>query len=246
MQQVDITVQDHSRDRIIPVAIYLPLNYQKCVPVVIFNPGYQGQDLLSKPEDGMAYHNYGYLAEFFTSNNYAFISIQHDILGDTDGIEHIDPSLVQDDARRHLYQRGEKNILSVISFLKDKYPYLDLNKFVIAGHSNGGDIAKYFSRNYAERISHMILFDARRCLLEPNHPLKVLMFEANDTVTDKDVLPSPQNAEDMRRANLEWVIIKPQGATHIGYNGQYIINSVKQTIISSIIWFLNVHSRNET
>ncbi len=35
----------------------------------------------------------------------------------------------------------------VIARLKQKHAELSLDKFIIAGHSNGGDIAKFFACN---------------------------------------------------------------------------------------------------
>lgn len=39
---------DKKRNRYIPVAIYLPKNYIKKLPTVIFGPGYQGQKSIYK------------------------------------------------------------------------------------------------------------------------------------------------------------------------------------------------------
>lgn len=239
MQFIDLTLRDISRSRDIPICIYLPEDITNNLKVVIFGPGYQGQDDLAKKNGSLVYKQYEYLAEFFTERNYAFISIQHDILGDTDGLEVIDPKLPQAQARRHLWERGEKNINFIISELKKQFPNFNLDKFIIAGHSNGGDIAKFFANNFPEKISHVIALDARRCPIEPCKNLKLLMFEADDTSTDLGVIPDEGTKENPKRANLEWVIIKPKNSTHIGYNGGHIIKEIKQAVYRGIDWFLS-------
>ncbi len=59
---------------------------------------------------------------------------------------------------------------------------------ILGGHSNGGDIAKYFAGLYPKMVRSLVLFDARRAKLRPQLPLSVLMFEADDTTTDIGVI----------------------------------------------------------
>jgi pimeloyl-ACP methyl ester carboxylesterase len=238
MKSIDITLTDHARARTIPICVYTPLNTGANIPVVIFGPGYQGQDTLTEPEAKLECKNYEYLAEFFTNKNYAFISIQHDILGDNDGLETIDPNAVQAEVRKHLWVRGEQNIIFVINELKQRFPEFYLDKFIIAGHSNGGDIAKFYANNHPEQISSVITLDARRCPIKPAANLRLLMFEALDTSTDLGVIPDQGTEQNPKRVNLEWVIIKPHNATHISYNGGYITDEIKQVVFRGIDWFL--------
>nr|WP_253307514.1 alpha/beta hydrolase [Rickettsia endosymbiont of Ceutorhynchus assimilis] len=242
MKILDFTFTDQARSRIIPVRLYLPKNVVNNLPMVIFNAGYQGQDDLSKPDVKFEYKNYEYLAKFFTDKNFAFASIQHDVLGDNDGLEKIkiNHNLPQYEARKHLYIRGTQNILFVINELKHKFLELNLDKFIIAGYSNGGDIAKYFANLYPDNISHVIVLDARRCIIEPYRNLKILMFEANDTSTDLGVIPDQGIEEKPKRINLEWVIIKPKNAFHKSYSGLCITEEIKQSIFSAIDWFLKM------
>jgi hypothetical protein len=238
MEIIDINLNDKERARIFPVAIYLPETINQSTPIVIFGPGYQGQEDLANPNIKPVYKEYNYLAEFFIKKGYCFISIQHDILGDNDGLETIDPKLIQHEARKHLYIRGEQNIFFTIKELTVRFPLLNFNKFIIAGHSNGGDIAKYFANNNPKRISVVITLDARRCIIEPQKNLKLLMFEADDTSTDQGVIPDQGTEQNPKRTNLEWVIIKPKNATHIGYNGSYITEELKQAVFRGINWVL--------
>ena len=238
MKILDFNFIDSTRGRNIPVCVYLPADVSDKIPVVIYGPGYQGQDVLSDEKLELGYKKYEYLAEYFTSKNYAFISIQHDIKGDTDGIETIDPKAIQSEARKYLWQRGEENISFAIDELKQKLTELIFDQFIVAGHSNGGDIAKFYANNHPEQISHAIILDGRRCPINPSLDLKILMFEANDTTTDIGVLPDEGTQENPKRNNLEWVVIKPKNATHIAYNGRYITEELKNKVLSSIDWFL--------
>jgi len=236
MQVIELNLRDESRKRDVPVCIYIPKN-NKVENIVIFGPGYQGQEDLAKEE--MVYKKYKYLAKFFTQRNFAFISIQHDILGDKDGLESIDTKLPQYQARKHLYERGQENINYVLEELGKRYPSFNLNRFIIAGHSNGGDIAKFYACNYPEKISHIIALDSRRALIEGNKNLKILMFEAEDTTTDTGVIPDPTFKNNARRIGLEWVIIKPREAKHISYSDTYINDDIKKIVCNSIGWFLD-------
>lgn len=239
MRSHELNLLDKNRDRFIPVAVYLPKEDKKTIPVVIFGPGYQDQEELADPKTILAYKNYHYLAEYFTNKGYAFISIQHDILGDNDGLETIDPSLPQSEARKHLWERGEKNIFFVINEIKQQFTQLNFNNFIISGHSNGGDIAKFFANNHEELTPHVICFDARRCPISPYKTLKLLMFEANDTSTDIGVIPDQGTQAKPNRENLEWIIIKPKDAIHISYGRNLITDKLKQQVFKAMDFFLN-------
>jgi hypothetical protein len=238
MKILDFNFVDLERSRNVPVCVYLPANISEKIPVVIFGPGYQGQEVLSDKNAELGYKKYEYLAEYFASKNYCFISIQHDIFGDNDGLESIDPKALQAEARKHLWQRGEINISFVMNELKQKLPDVVFDQFIIAGHSNGGDIAKFYAGNHPKQISHVIVLDGRRCPIKPSLDLKILMFEANDTTTDIGVLPDEGTQENPKRNNLELIVIKPKNAVHMGYHDKYITEELKNKVLSSIDWFL--------
>ena len=232
-------LKDEKRNRDIPIAIYTPNNNATNLSTVIFSPGYQGQKELNQTGAKLAYQNYTYLAEYFTAKNYAFISIQHDVPGDIDGLESIDPLANQHDARKHLYSRGEENINFTIRKLSRQFPHFNFDKFIIVGHSNGGDIARFFACNAPQQISYLITFDARRCHIETNQKLKILMFEATDTSTDKGVIPDEGTQDNPKRANLEWVIVKPLRAFHKSYKDDHITNEIKDKVYKMLDWFLS-------
>jgi predicted esterase len=62
---------------------------------------------------------------------------------------------------------GQANILFTIEQLKQEEILLNFNQIVLGGHSNGGDITKYFINNNPLIAQKAILFDARRAKLKP-------------------------------------------------------------------------------
>ncbi|MBM4211988.1 MAG: alpha/beta hydrolase [Gammaproteobacteria bacterium] len=227
---------DESRQRQVPVSVYLPEKEGNNLPTIVFGPGYQGQEDIQKEE--LVYKKYTYLAEYFTAKGYAFVSIQHDVFGDVDGLEKVDPNAIQDEARRHLYIRGEANILFALAQLEKQNLPLHLDNLILSGHSNGGDIAKYFANQHSDLVHCMILFDARRARLKPISPLSVLMFEADDTTTDAGVIAEPFQENNAMRANLDLTVIKPRGALHASYIDGEVTESLKKKIFSALDWFL--------
>lgn len=233
---------DESRKRQVPVSVYLPEKADDLLTTIVFGPGYQGQEDLQKKE--LVYKRYNYLAEYFTAKGYAFVSIQHDVFGDVDGLEKVDPNAIQDEARRHLYIRGEANILFALAQLEQQNLPLRLDNLILSGHSNGGDIAKYFVNQHPELVNSLVLFDARRAKLRPLSSLRVLMFEADDTTTDSGVIAEPVQENNTMRANLDLTIIKPCGAFHGSYIDGKITEPLKNKIFSTLNWFLENRSRS--
>lgn len=238
MQILELNLFDKARSRNIPILIYTPDKLSKNTPIVIFNPGYQEQKDLTKPGNILAYKKWKYLAEYFVKKDYAFIAIQHDLLSDTDGLETLDPKLPAVKARKHLWLRGEQSILFVINELKQKYPEFNFDKFIIVGHSNGGDIAKFFANHHEEMVSNAIVFDGRRCPIKPGSKQRLLIFEATDTSTEIGVLPDEGSQDNPKRMNLEWIIIKPKDAFHTSYRGDMITEELKAKVFKAIDFFL--------
>ncbi|SPR05085.1 Uncharacterised protein [Orientia tsutsugamushi str. Gilliam] len=231
---------DELRKRQVPVSLYLPEKASNPLPTIVFGPGYQGLEGLTEEELLKRYKckQYTYLAEYFTAKGYAFVSIQHDVFGDVDGLEKVDLNTIQDEARRHLYIRGEANILFALAQLEQQNLPLCLDNLILSGHSNGGDIAKYFVNQHPDLVHCVILFDARRARLRPISPLPVLMFEADDTTTDVGVISEPVQENNAMRANLDLTVIKPSGALHESYMDGEITEPLKKKIFSALDWFL--------
>lgn len=238
MKRIYLDLFDSFRSRQVPVLVYMPDSAQESLPVVIFNPGYQDQKDLVKPDNILAYKKWQYLAEYFVSKGYAFIAIQHDLPGDTDGLETIDPNLPSVESRKHLWIRGQQSILFVIDELKKKYSNFNFDNFIISGHSNGGDMAKFFSNNYENIISCVIVFDGRRCPIKPGSKQRLLMFEATDTSTETGVIPDEGTQDNPKRMDLEWVVIKPVGAFHTSYRDDLISKELKIKVLKALDFFL--------
>lgn len=238
-EELEFNFFDTKRSREVPVLCYLPKVKSKKLSVVIFGPGYLSQQEIIEQKYIPMYKGYTYLAEYFTNKGYAFISIAHDILGDNDGLKSIDPNAIQHEARKHLYIRGVENMLFVIEELKKKDLNLDLDKFIVSGHSNGGDISKYFANLYSDRVSKMILFEARRCRFEITSFIELLMFEADDTSTDLEVMPVQNKEDNSKRSNIDWTIIKPRNALHTSYMDDYITKEIKTRVYKALDYFLS-------
>ncbi len=232
MQTHELNLFDQVRNRQVPILIYTPENQSQSMPIVIFNPGYQEQKDLIKPDNILAYRKWEYLAEYFIDKGCAFIAIQHDLLGDAEELKTIED-------RKNLWIRGEQSILFVINELKQQYPNFNFDKFIISGHSNGGDIAKFFYNNHEEMIQNAIIFDGRRCPIKPGAKQRLLIFEATDTSTDISVIPDEGTQNDPKRMNLEWAIIKPKGAFHTSYRGDKITEELKAKVFKALDFFLN-------
>ena len=233
---------DEARNRSIPAIIYMPDIESENTSLVIYNHGYADPETFNEIEKGIAkwpHKNHSYLAKFFTEKGYAFLCPLHDLQTDDDGLATIDPKAVQGVARKHLWERGAANLLFVIDEIKKQNLGINLENFIIGGHSNGGDIAKYFANHYPELISHAIICDGRRCPISSDINLKILMFEANDTSTDIGVIPDEGTAENPKRINLEWTVIKPRNALHMSYCDEGS-QEVRDNVIKSIAWFLDL------
>lgn len=237
-KKLEFNFFDLTRSRQVPAICYFPKKKLVKYPVVIFGPGYANQQEIIEQKYLPMYKDYTYLADYFTNKGYAFITIQHDILGDNDGLESIDSNAIQHEARKHLYIRGVENMLFVIEELQKKNLDLDLDKFIVSGHSNGGDIAKYFANLYSNRVSKMILFEARRCRFEIRSFMKLLMFEADDTSTDVEVMPVQNKEDNSARSNIDWTIIKPKDTVHTSYMDDYITSEIKIRVYKALDYFL--------
>lgn len=235
MKILDFNFFDEERSREVPATLYLPENFNRKLSVVVFNPGYRSQKELANKNRKPPHKNYSYLGNYFTDRDMAFITVGHDILGDKDSLETIDLSLIQHEARRYLYERGVANISFALESISRQIE-MNLDRFIIGGHSNGGDISKYFVTLHPERASHLILFDSLRCRIEPKSQINLLIFEADDTSMDSSIFPEPKSR---MRSNLEWILIKPRGAVHISYTDENITEDLKSKIFKALNLFLS-------
>lgn len=193
---------DATRNRLIPTQTYLNKNNinkiiseKHHMPVVIINHGYGAKNT-----------EYSSIANYLAKQGYFVISIQHDL--DTD------PPLVRTgnlyQRRKPLWDRGVLNILFVEQALTSQYPFINFNKIILIGHSNGGDISMLFAKNYPHLVQAVISLDSLRMPFPRDNTFPILSIRANDTIADPGVLP---DQKDYRK--LDMTIVKLNQAKHI-------------------------------
>lgn len=191
---------DAVRNRVIPVALYIPETHEQ-IPhqgVVIFSHGY-GQN------KGGDYLAYSYLIRFLALHGYFVASIQHELATDSlmpvTGI----PQIV----RRPFWERGAANILYCLNTLKRLHPELDYTCVTLIGHSNGADMTALFAQQHPERVQKIVALDNRRMPLPRTSKPRVLSLRSSDQPADPGVLPTPEEQKKFRIR-----IVKLPATTH--------------------------------
>ncbi|QDP84182.1 alpha/beta hydrolase [Chryseobacterium sp. SNU WT5] len=177
---------DSTRDRLIPVAIYQPVNLKVGnITPIIFSHGYGG----NKGDDYAV--DYTYLLEALAEKGYFIISIQHELKND-DLLPMDEPFKT---TRMPNWQRGAENIGFVLNKIKTEFPSLNYNKLAVIGHSNGGDMSVLFAHQHPELINKLISMDNRRMDLPRTSKPKIYTLRSNDYPADEGVLPTDEEKE---------------------------------------------------
>lgn len=180
---------DSDRQRSIPIQIYKPVSEIISLPVVIINHGY-----------GVKNTEYSFIAEPLCKEGYVVICIQHDLPDD--------PALPRTgnlyEKRKPFWDCGVKNIVFVLSELANATNNLNLQKIIIIGHSNGGDISMLFTSIHPELVEKVISLDSLRMPFPTKDHIPILSLRANDTNADAGVIPESGA-----------IIIKLENAKHI-------------------------------
>ena len=210
---------DKSRNRSIPVEIYVSgesMGKAKAgiikLPVVIINHGYGAKNT-----------EYAFIANALAARGYFIVSIQHDL--ETDKPLPRTGNLFE--RRKPLWERGVQNILFVIKELKKTKQNLNLDKVILIGHSNGGDISMMFTDRYTEKVNKVISLDSLRYPFPSDKGVPILHFGANDTKADPGVIPGK---------GVETILI--ESAKHIDLCDRGS-SQIKDEIQKSIIKFLD-------
>ena len=137
---------------------------------------------------------YSFLANVFAARGYLVASIQQDLPTDPPLMTRIGLPYV---GRTGVYEKGEANILFVLSQLKKLQPNADYSHLTMVGHSNGGDTAMYFAKEHPELVSKVVTLDNLRVPFVLSNKMKILSFRSHDPnfQTDPGVLPTPQQAK---------------------------------------------------
>ena len=191
---------DSTRNRLVPVAFYLPKNKETFTnaPIVIISHGYNR----NLPGTNKAY---SYFAENLALQNYFVVSIQHELPTD----DELPMTGNVQETRKPFWERGAENIAFVIKTLKTKYPQLDYNKIILLGHSNGGDMSVLFTVKHPNLVYKLITLDHRRMVIPKVKSPQILSLRSSDQLADNGVLPT----ED-EQINLGIKIIKLPTTIH--------------------------------
>ena len=215
---------DKSRNRIIPIAFYLPKTNKKLTAqkVVIFSHGYAQNQLGANKA-------YSYLTENLASKGYFVVSIQHELPTDDlipmQGI----PQIV----RRPFWERGSENILYVINELKKTNPELDFKHITLIGHSNGGDMSVLFGHKYPQLVDKIISLDNRRMALPRTQQPRIYSLRSSDQAADEGVLPT---LEEQKKWNI--ILVKLPNTIHNDMNDNGT-DEQKEEINQYVVEFLN-------
>ena len=177
--------KDPTRDER-PVAVDVAVRFDKemqadagmiTLPVAILNHG-----------NTVKFTEYSFLANVFAARGYLTISIQNDLPSDGPMVTKVGELYV---GRLPQYQRGITNIKFAIEEMKKRQPNADYSKLTMVGHSNGGDIAMYFAKQYPDEIKKVVTLDNLRVPFLTDGKIKILSFRSHDPVfkTDPGVVP---------------------------------------------------------
>lgn len=173
-----LRLDDLDRGRMVPVLVYAPAP-QAChtgCPVLLFGTGYRAEPQI-----------YSFLLEAMTHAGFLVVGIQHDLPHDPPM-----PSTghVQRD-RMPFWERGEANVRFVTRQLQARFPEHNWNNIVLAGHSQGGDIAARMASRPQASVRALVTLDNRRVPLPRLPGLPVLTLRSADQPADPGVLPAP-------------------------------------------------------
>ena len=182
------TLRFVSNGRPVPVRFYAPANGQlQGLKVALLNHGYGGH-----------YGDYSFLAGNLVEHGYLVVSLQQDLprdapLPSTGNIAH---------ARRAVWERGVRSMLTVLEELRRTRPMLDFGHTLLVGHSNGGDMAMLFAQEYPAQVEKVITLDNRRVPLPRRARPQVLTLRSIDQPADAGVLPT---ADEQARLGIRVV-----------------------------------------
>ncbi|MGY3588834.1 hypothetical protein ACVIGB_002210 [Bradyrhizobium sp. USDA 4341] len=183
--------KDPTRDER-PVAVDVAVRFDKemqadagmiKLPVAILNHG-----------NTVKFTEYSFLANVFAARGYLTVSIQNDLPSDGPMVTKVGELYV---GRLPQYQRGITNIKFAIEEMKKRQPNADYSKLTMVGHSNGGDIAMYFAKQYPDEIKKVVTLDNLRVPFMTDGKFKILSFRSHDShfKPDPGVVPDEEECE---------------------------------------------------
>jgi predicted peptidase len=184
-----INLFDKSRNRNIPVALYLPKTTEKIEnqKVVILSHCYNQNKLGTNKY-------YSFLTENLASKGYFVISIQNEL--PTDELLPTTGDLKV--LRKPIWERGCENIMFTINEFKKTNPELDYKNLILIGHSNGGDITMLFAQKFPNLVDKIISLDNRRVEFPKTSQPKIYSLRSSDQIADEGVLPTIEEQEKFK------------------------------------------------
>lgn len=170
---------------------------------------------------------YSYLSEFLASKGYFVVSIQHELPDDE--LLSMTGNLRQ--TRLSNWERGAANIAFVLQQMKTDFAFLDFNKMVLIGHSNGGDMSVLYAHQHPEKVNKLISLDNRRMELPRTSKPTVISFRSNDFPADDGVLPSE---EEIQRFGMK-IIFTEINHGHMDDNANESERAYFQSTILSLL-----------
>ena len=198
VQEEDLTLRDPARSRDVPVRLYKPSAEDCCAeglsPVALLSHGY-----------GVGHREYSFLAKALAARGFLVVAVQHDLPGDAP----IPREGNVQEVRSPWWKRGSENLLFVRAQLRERFPVFDWEHPVLLGHSNGGDISMWFTRDHPSVPAAVITLDHRRMPVPRVARPPMLLLRGSDFPADPGVLPS---AEEQKALGIE--VAPLAGARH--------------------------------
>jgi len=209
---------DSFRNRIIPIMLYTDNadtagNHQ----LVVISSGYMGQNT-----------EYSFLANHLAKEGYKVAVIRHELPTD----EPIAREGNLYELRMPNWERGVKNVQFVVAEMKKRFPSIDVNKLILVGHSNGGDISMLFSKLYPQSVAAAITLDHRRMPVPKIDKPRILSIRADQFEADPGVLPSP---EDQKQFGIKVVLLKNTRHDDLCDLGNAVAKQKVDSIVTSFL-----------
>ncbi len=181
IQEEDVALHDPARNRDVPVHLYKPSAEDCCEeglgPVALLSHGY-----------GVGHREYSFLARALAARGFLVVAVQHDLPGDAP----IPREGNVQEVRSPWWKRGSENLLFVRAQLRERYPVFDWEHPVLVGHSNGGDISMWLTRDHPSMPAAVITLDHRRMPVPRVARPPMLLLRGSDFPADPGVLPSEE------------------------------------------------------
>lgn len=165
-----------AQGRSLPVAVYAPAGCAQHCPVLLMGTGYR-----------IAATGYETLAQGLAEDGVLVLVLQHDLSGDAPMPQTGD--ILRD--RGPFWARGVEALQVALRGLPARHPEGDWRQVMLAGHSQGGDIASLFATQHPERVRMLITLDNRRVPLPRRAHYPLLSLRSADQPADAAVLPAP-------------------------------------------------------